>query len=438
MKKVILILVASLFIISAYSQTADKKWGLGLGAGIYSNTFKEYTGLSPEIYLSRYLNPSFDIMLKDELGYRDQGAEGKLDMNNILLNLRYKLNNGYLLGEDSKIKPYLFGGVGYLSDNKDKGMNFDAGLGTKFALNPSTALYLEGGFIKGIETTVANVARTDDFWKVTGGLEFSFGKVKDSDLDGVSDKKDECPGTPAGVEVDEKGCPLDRDGDGVPDYKDDCPDEPGDASLNGCPDRDGDGIADKDDDCPDTPGLKKFKGCADTDEDGVADPKDECPDTPKGCPVDAKGCPLDSDGDGVIDCEDDCPTTAGLVDNKGCPAEWEDIVLGPVYFDFDKANLRPDGMAILDKAVEQLNSSAEFDVVIAGHTCNIGAENYNQGLSEKRAQSVVKYLLKKGINNAYVGSNGYGELKPAMENTSKANRKLNRRAEFEIKIKKRR
>ncbi len=437
MKTLLLVVIASLMMLSASAQNADNKWGLGLGAGIYQNTEMDYSGFTPEIYLSRYLSPSFDLMLKDELGYYDQGAEGNLDLNNILLNLRYKLNNGSIISETSILKPYIFGGLGYLFDNADEGINYDAGIGTKLGLSPNTSLYLEGAFIKGIEAKVANITRNDDFWKVTGGLEFSFGKAKDDDNDGVSNRKDECPDTPAGVKVDEKGCPLDRDGDGIPDYKDDCPDEAGSAALNGCPDKDGDGIADKDDDCPDTPGLKRFKGCPDTDEDGVPDPKDECPDTPKGCPVDEKGCPLDSDGDGVIDCQDECPSVAGLVDNKGCPADWSEITLGPVYFDFDKAVLKPDAMAILDKAAEQLNSSAEYDVVIAGHTCNIGEEGYNQELSEERAKAVVVYLAKKGINNAFVGTQGYGESQPAVANTY-SERHLNRRAEFTIKIKARR
>ena len=78
--------------------------------------------------------------------------------------------------------------------------------------------------------------------------------MKDSDGDGVSDKKDKCPNTPTGVKVDPNGCPLDGDGDGVADYQDKCPAEKGLAALQGCPDRDSDGIADADDKCPDQAG----------------------------------------------------------------------------------------------------------------------------------------------------------------------------------------
>lgn len=432
MKKFTLFFLALCFVLgSAMAQNANKKWALGLGPGIYQNLEKNELGFLGEFYLSRYLSPSFDLMLKTEAGFNDDGV----DLVNPLLNLRFKLNNGSILPETSSIQPYLYGGVGYLMDNLKEGVNFDGGVGSKFPIGENTSLYLEAGYISAIDGTrhINNVLTDvrDDMIKLSGIIEFAFGAAKDSDGDGVPDKKDKCPGTPPGVAVDEDGCPLDRDGDGVPDYQDDCPDTPGDKKFNGCPDRDGDGIPDKDDDCPDVAGLAKFKGCPDTDEDGVPDPKDKCPDTPKGCPVDADGCPLDSDGDGVIDCEDKCPTVEGPASNNGCP-DWSDLKIPTIYFDLDKAVLREEGKAELDKLADKLNASKEYDLVIGGHTCSIGTEEYNKELSEKRAQAVVKYLLSKGVSNAFVGSNNYGEEKPAVENNSRKNRELNRRAEFEV------
>jgi outer membrane protein OmpA-like peptidoglycan-associated protein len=97
----------------------------------------------------------------------------------------------------------------------------------------------------------------------------------------------------------------------------------------GCPiDTDGDGVVDNEDLCPDTPAgvVVDASGCPiDSDKDGVPDYLDICPDTPAGVEVDASGCPVDSDGDGVPDYLDTCPDTPeaayGFVDKNGCPID---------------------------------------------------------------------------------------------------------------------
>src|SRR6185436_19471903 len=158
--------------------------------------------------------------------------------------------------------------------------------------------------------TSANGLGENDFTTLKGIVGWTWGigsRPKDSDEDGVFDKKDKCPDTPHGAVVDKVGCPIDSDGDGVWDGIDQCPDTakgwPVDAK--GCPlDSDGDGVVDGLDKCPNTPKgcTVNAEGCqADADGDGVCDGVDKCPDTPKGCRVDARGCPIDSDGDGVCD-----------------------------------------------------------------------------------------------------------------------------------------
>jgi len=167
---------------------------------------------------------------------------------------------------------------------------------------------------------------------VSVGISFSLGKPKDSDKDGVVDRKDKCPDTPIGIKVDKTGCPIDTDGDGIPDYLDRCPDTPkeafGKVDLTGCPlDSDEDGVPDYLDECPNTPadaqGMVNTNGCpVDTDHDNVPDYLDKCPDTPAGIQVDSVGCPLDKDGDGIPDYLDVCPGTPaqakGFVDKNGC------------------------------------------------------------------------------------------------------------------------
>jgi len=170
---------------------------------------------------------------------------------------------------------------------------------------------------------------------ISFGVSFILGKPRDTDHDGVVDRKDKCPDTPLGIKVNKKGCPIDTDGDGIPDYLDKCPDTPKEAigfvDNNGCTlDTDGDSIPDYRDKCPNTPkeaiGFVDKNGCPlDTDGDGIPDYLDKCSNTPAGLQVDSVGCPSDKDGDGVPDYLDLCPETPiaakGMVDKNGCPLD---------------------------------------------------------------------------------------------------------------------
>jgi outer membrane protein OmpA-like peptidoglycan-associated protein len=152
---------------------------------------------------------------------------------------------------------------------------------------------------------------------------------KDTDTDGVPDKRDACPRTPLGATVDMRGCPTDSDQDGVLDGLDKCPGTPAGAKIDatGCPlDADRDGVADGLDQCADTPAGATVNnvGCpSDADRDAVLDGLDQCPDTPVGATADVKGCPGDADGDRVFDGLDRCPGTPPgvVVDTVGCPKD---------------------------------------------------------------------------------------------------------------------
>lgn len=109
-------------------------------------------------------------------------------------------------------------------------------------------------------------------------------------------------------------------------------------------------------------------------------------------------------------------------------------VLNNVLFDFDKAVLKPEGKVEVDKLVGEMKKFTKDTVVIEGHTCDIGAEAYNMGLGQRRADAVQKYMVESGIDAARVQSVSFGETKPAVANDSAANRKLNRRAEFKVTI----
>ncbi len=439
MRKLLLLSLILVFTASLHAQTMDKKWGLGIGVGAYGTiTDNGGVGFMPELYLSRYLSPRFDLMLKGDAGLFRSDLESKLDLVNPFLNLRFKLSD-----ETKNLRPYLFAGPGFLWDNQEKGLNFDAGLGAKYYMSPNTAFYVEAGYIHSIDVVRGAETVKDKFLKATIGLEFDFGKTKDSDMDGVSDKKDKCPDTPAGVAVDANGCPLDTDGDGVPDYIDDCPTVAGLTSLKGCPDADGDGVADKNDKCPDTPkGWKvDVNGCPlDQDKDGVADAIDKCPNTPAGVVVDKDGCPVDTDGDGTPDYLDKCPTVAGPKENNGCPvieAAKEtvspEMMIEPVYFDYDKSNILQVEKAKIEKLIKLLKSDASYSVDLTGNADSKGEEEYNMKLSEKRINAVVKSITASGVKAARISKQqALGESNPAATNDTEEGRALNRRVEFEV------
>jgi outer membrane protein OmpA-like peptidoglycan-associated protein len=139
----------------------------------------------------------------------------------------------------------------------------------------------------------------------------------------------------------------------------------------------------------------------------------------------------DLDGDGVLNERDKCPNTrpGAVVDLDGCEVEAV-ISLEGVHFDFDKATLRPDAIVILDKAVGLLKSQERVVVEVAGHTDSVGSEEYNQGLSERRANSVKDYLISQGVSATRLTARGYGESQPVASNDTDAGRAQNRRVEL--------
>jgi outer membrane protein OmpA-like peptidoglycan-associated protein len=100
-------------------------------------------------------------------------------------------------------------------------------------------------------------------------------------------------------------------------------------------------------------------------------------------------------------------------------------------FAIDSAELRPAARATLDEIFEAVRSGGLIGAVqVAGHTCNLGTEAYNQGLSERRARSVVDYLVGLGIERDRIVATGYGELEPRHSNETEESRARNRRVEI--------
>jgi OOP family OmpA-OmpF porin len=289
----------------------------------------------------------------------------------------------------------------------------------------------------------------------------------DDDSDGVRNGADACPRQ--GGKVDAAGCPVkDLDGDGVLDDADRCPTVAGDAVLQGCPDTDKDGIEDSADKCPSVFGVLAFGGCADTDKDGLQDSQDKCPaeagpaerqgcpqrdadkdgilDEQDSCPSEAgiselKGCPAkDRDNDTVADHLDNCPDEAGVADNQGCPAQKKQLVAiqsgridlkDAVYFDTAKATIQSRSFKLLDQVAKILLEHPELEMVrIEGHTDNQGKPEANRKLSQRRAEAVRAYLIKKGVAAERMVAQGFGQDRPIADNKTAKGRAANRRVEF--------
>src|SRR6476661_2027312 len=463
---------------TAQAQTADKKtalsgWVSSLQyTGNLGDDFWNRSGVDIEVGggggITRYLSPSFDLGVygnyatyKFSAGAAKPGENFEARIGQIDLGLKLKLNNGKILKEDAFLQPYLMAGPGLFIANSEgtakgpgqtvptrffnqirRGEVFGAA-GLRFRITPSVFADLQTGYFYPFTDEVDGVVQNetdkinDRFLRHQAGITIALGQAKDEDKDGVPDRKDKCPGTPAGVAVDPNGCPLDKDGDGVPDYQDKCPDVKGLASLQGCPDRDGDGVTDADDKCPDTPGKPELSGCPDADNDGVIDQNDKCPGTPAGVSVDASGCPLDKDGDGVPDYQDRCPNTPGPASNRGCPEMKEETkkVLKEatkyINFEFNKATLLPSSYPKLQEIVRIMGEYPDYSLSIAGHTDSKGADDYNLRLSYDRAASARTYMLSQGVPAERIESRGYGETKPIADNASDAGRALNRRVDFD-------
>ena len=145
--------------------------------------------------------------------------------------------------------------------------------------------------------------------------------------------------------------------------------------------------------------------------------------------------PLDSDGDGVIDANDECPgTPAGVkVNAVGCPEVGTDLItMEGVNFATNSARLMPESAAILDAAVKALTDNPTVHVRVEGHTDSRGSAEYNKTLSEKRANAVASYLSGKGIDAGRMSAVGYGEAAPVAPNDTPENMYKNRRVELVV------
>ena len=482
MKKfnILLFAVVAMFAVDLQAQNSDNPWALSFGANavdtkagstggkntvdvIVSQPFgvSENWNILPSVSylsLSRSVGKSLSVGVQGSINkiskyvVFDESNPKSNSFGNVVVNpgdltyyavdanVRYSFMS--LIGSKA-IDPSVRLGAGYtwLGDNAYPTFNPGAGLTFWFSKNVGLALettYKASQLIGGERSPLNNIyaPKEPSHFQHTVGIVFQFGG-KDTDGDGVYDKNDACPDA-AGLKQ-FNGCP-DTDGDGIIDGSDSCPTEFGLAGLNGCPDKDGDKVADKDDACPDVAGLASFNGCPDTDRDGIADKDDKCPKevgtkSNGGCPI------LDSDKDGVVDKDDACPTVAGLKSNKGCPetaapAVVENFKIEAATVDFEsgdaavKGKLNPDGLNAIKDFIKK-NPNVKFS--IEGHADSDGSTEFNQKLSEERANTVKKALIAAGVKAENLTVVGYGENKPAATNETEEGKAMNRRTDVIIK-----
>jgi len=114
------------------------------------------------------------------------------------------------------------------------------------------------------------------------------------------------------------------------------------------------------------------------------------------------------------------------------PTATKVVLNADTFFDFDKSTIKPEGRQILDQVASQVNTLNLETLIATGHTDSIGTEQYNQGLSERRANSVKSYLIDKGVPADRIYAEGKGETQPVATNKTREGRAQNRRVEIEI------
>ncbi len=185
----------------------------------------------------------------------------------------------------------------------------------------------------------------------------------------------------------------------------------------------------------------------DSDGDGLLDPDDDCPHAPEDMDQfeDEDGCPDDdNDSDGILDTQDACPNQPETVnqyeDEDGCPdskaviVEEKIVVMEKIYFAHGKSEILERSLPFLDETAELIKMHPEMMLIrIEGHTDSRGSHSYNMELSAARAKSVRNYLVKKGVEPERLTTKGFGWTRPIIspEKTEEEYEK-NRRVEFII------
>jgi OOP family OmpA-OmpF porin len=303
--------------------------------------------------------------------------------------ISYHLDLVYHFLPEEKLNPFITAGYGashYNPEINSKNMRLmNVGVGAKYWLAENIALRVDLSDKMTFDEQLHNLS-------ATAGVVFAFGgaskaeaapvpRAADSDNDGVFDSSDKCPNTPTGVAVDTDGCPRDADKDGVPDYR------------------------------------------------------DKCSNTPTGVTVDKDGCPKKVV---ILASEPKAEEKVKVIAKE--PVEVVVLAFEDVHFDFNQSTLTPEAKVILKRNIQLLKENPKAHIRIAGYTSAAGTEEYNQTLSEKRANSIKNFLVSEGvIKSGRLTTIGYGETQPAVYEAAPKDlysdaAKANMRVLFEIVV----
>lgn len=458
------VLISLFFLISINAQSQDKNnpWVIGFGVnavdfyptningmksenGIPTKWFDQFFNLNKHynyiaapsvLSLSRYLNESLNMDFS--ISVNKITELGSITLNNSVSYLAFDANLNYninkIIGYNKWFEPFAIGGIGFNIKGANQNVlpfknyaSFNSGLGAKIWFNERLG-------IKG-QSVYKHFFNDGSYphFQHSISIIYKFGGY-DEDNDGIYDREDKCPEVFGLKQF--NGCP-DTDGDGISDAEDVCPTVFGVKALDGCPDADNDGVTDLKDKCPYVKGVVNLDGCPDTDNDGIADQYDACP-TVAG-PQSNNGCPEpDTDGDGVIDKVDKCKFEAGPASNNGCPIFEIDLekrlseLANSILFLSGSDQYYSQFEAELDEIAELMKKHNNLKFQIQGHTDNIGSAESNLKLSLRRVNTILNYLVSKGVNQFNLKVKGFGESMPITTNDTPDGRAKNRRVEIKI------
>lgn len=337
MKNRLLSLAAGAALASVVAAPASADVPITINGGITQWYFDNERGVDDHAAPWGSLEYAFDDNWAAEIFYAEDtsSTDGGLDVDVATWQLDMLYYGGSYIGEGNRVRPYLAFGGGEIEFELDDGTDsvetiVNAGAGLRYMITPRFGARLEARVLHSLDETYNDV-------QLSAGLNYFFGKVKE-----------DAPPPPP---------PAPKDSDG----------------------------------------------------DGVTDDKDQCPGTPPGTRVDANGCPL--------------------------PVERVASIKLKVNFEFDSSEVQERYFNDISELAEFLKRFDDVDVQLEGHTDSTGPDDYNQSLSQRRANAVKDVLVNQyGIAASRINPVGYGETQPVASNDTKEGRAENRRTMATLEV----